>query len=75
MQNFKNLGPGRGKKSAVQNFWGIKILKTLEDSLLYSSLYFLGVAKLHVFRIKILGILGDSFNMHEPVGTRLHLHS
>jgi hypothetical protein len=36
------------------------LLKTLEDDLLYSFQYFLGVVKLHVFRKKILGTLRDA---------------
>ena len=46
-------------------YFGSELLKTLEDGLIYSFQYFLGVRKHHVFGNKLLGTLGDALTGRE----------
>jgi hypothetical protein len=49
----------------LSSYFRSGLLETLGDGLLYSSQYFLGVTKLHVFRKKILSTFGDAIRMQQ----------
>jgi hypothetical protein len=48
---------------AHKKLFGIKILETLGDGFFIPPNTFLGIAKLHIFRTKILNTLGDALKL------------